>query len=288
MAPEIIFPYLNIVIEKLNKVAFRIFDIDIYWYGIIITSAIIIGLLLVEDRVKKTNQNVEKYYEFTIFAVIMSIIGARLYFVIFSWDTYKDNIWKVFNLREGGIAIYGAIIFGVLATVIFAKLNKMKFSVIVDTCAPSLILGQAIGRWGNFFNKEAFGSFTNGLFAMALRRDTLTYIPKQLEGMNVIYNNATYLQVHPTFLYESVWNLIVFILLINYRNHKRYDGEVFVLYIIGYALGRVWIEGLRTDQLLIGSSNLAISQILSFILLIIAIAYEIYRIFDKKRLTKNG
>lgn len=285
MSPDIYFPNLGIEIAKLNRVAFNLFGLDVYWYGVIITTAIMVGIYLAVREAKKTGQSVDIYYDFVIIAILCALIGARIYYVAFSWDDYKDDLLRVFAFREGGIAIYGAVIASVIAAIVYTKVKKINFGIFADTAIPSLIIGQAIGRWGNFFNKEAFGGFTNNIFAMGIRKDVASFIPESLIGKDVIYKGASYIQVHPTFFYESMWNLMVFFILIFYRKHKKYDGELLVLYLIGYSMGRLWIEGLRTDQLLIGTTNIAISQVLAVILLVCATIFEIYKILSIKRLT---
>ncbi|HBY20418.1 MAG: prolipoprotein diacylglyceryl transferase [Clostridiales bacterium GWE2_32_10] len=286
-SPDIYFPNLGIEVAKLHREAFSLFGLDVYWYGIIITMGIMIGIYLSGREAKKTGQSVDIYYDFAIIVILCAFVGARLYYVAFKWEDYKDNLLKIFAIREGGIAIYGAVIAAALTAIIYTRVKKIKFGLFVDTIIPSLILGQAIGRWGNFFNKEAFGGYTNNLFAMAIKKDVASYIPDSLVGKDVLYKGVSYIQVHPTFLYESLWNLMVFLILIFYKRHKKYNGELLVLYLIGYSLGRVWIEGLRTDQLLIAGTNMPVSQLLSAILLICATIYEIYKLLSKKRLTNN-
>ena len=208
--------------------------------------------------------------------MIIAIIGARLYYVIFSWDFYSQHPEKIFAIREGGLAIYGGIIGGVLTAIVYSHLKKKSFWVMADTMAPSLILGQMLGRWGNFFNKEAFGGFTDNLFAMRyqlsqVRASDVT--PDILQNL-VTVNGVDYIQVHPTFLYESMWSLCVFIILLILQRKKKFDGQVCATYFFGYALGRVWIEGLRTDQLCIG--NVPVSQALSAVLIIASVVLYVY------------
>ncbi|WP_455958269.1 prolipoprotein diacylglyceryl transferase, partial [Anaerotignum lactatifermentans] len=164
--PEIWFPNLGIEIDHLSRTAFTVFGQDIYWYGIFIGLGVILGVLLALHEAKRTGQNPDTYLDFIIYAMIIAIIGARLYYVIFSWDFYGQHPEKIFAIRKGGLAIYGGIIGGVLTAIVYSHLKKKSFWVMADTMAPSLILGQMLGRWGNFFNKEAFGGFTDNLFAM--------------------------------------------------------------------------------------------------------------------------
>lgn len=283
--PEIWFPHLGIQIDKLSSIAFSIFGINIYWYGIIIGSGVLIALFLALKEAKRTEQNVENYIDFTIIGIIFCVIGARLYYVIFSWHDYKDNLMKIFAIREGGLAIYGGIIAGIIVAVLYTKKKHMDFWLFVDTAAPSLLLGQIMGRWGNFFNREAFGGYTNNLFAMRYLKEQVSYISPSVLEKVIHINGADYIQVHPTFLYESLWNIGVFILLLMIRRNKKFHGEIFGLYLFGYASGRVWIEGLRTDQLLIGTTQIAVSQVLSAILIIVSIFIMVYR-NKKERIMK--
>ena len=272
--PEIWFPNLGIEIDHLSRTAFTVFGQDIYWYGI--GLGVILGVLLALHEAKRTGQNPDTYLDFIIYAMIIAIIGARLYYVIFSWDFYSQHPEKIFAIREGGLAIYGGIIGGVLTAIVYSHVKKKNFWVMADTMAPSLILGQMLGRWGNFFNKEAFGGFTDNLFAMRyqlsqVRASDVT--PDILQNL-VTVNGVDYIQVHPTFLYESFWSLCVFIILLILQRKKNFNGQVCATYFFGYALGRVWIEGLRTDQLCIG--NVPVSQALSAVLIIASVVLYVY------------
>ena len=274
--PEIWFPNLGIEIDHLSRTAFTVFGQDIYWYGIFIGLGVILGVLLALHEAKRTGQNPDTYLDFIIYAMIIAIIGARLYYVIFSWDFYSQHPEKIFAIREGGLAIYGGIIGGVLTAIVYSRVKKKNFWVMADTMAPSLILGQMLGRWGNFFNKEAFGGFTDNLFAMRYQLSQVhasDVTPDILQNL-VTVNGVDYIQVHPTFLYESMWSLCVFIILLILQRKKKFDGQVCATYFFGYALGRVWIEGLRTDQLCIG--NVPVSQALSAVLIIASVVLYVY------------
>lgn len=259
---DVWFPYMNIKIKNLERVAFSIFGLDIYFYGIIICLGILCGLYITLKEAKRTYQDENLYTDYLFYAIIFGIIGARIYYVIFSWDDYKNNLIKIFALREGGIAIYGAIIAAFLTAVFFCKKRKCNFNLFADTCTFGLLTGQIIGRWGNFFNREAFGKSTNSFFAMRYLASKVSFIPNNVTP--IIIDGYKYIQVHPTFLYESLWNLFLLIFLLSLRKHKLFDGEIFLLYILFYGVGRFWIERLRTDQLLLYSSP--ISQLLSLIL----------------------
>ncbi|HJA67178.1 MAG TPA: prolipoprotein diacylglyceryl transferase [Candidatus Mediterraneibacter cottocaccae] len=282
---DISFPNLGIYLNHVGK-NIDVFGFTIAYYGIIIGCAILIGFWIATSEAKRTRQNPEDYLDMGIIGVICGIVGARLYFVIFSWDLYKDNLLDIFNLREGGLAIYGGVIGAVIAVFVLARVKKLSAFQILDTVAPAILNGQMLGRWGNFFNREAFGEYTDGLFAMrlpldAVRSGDVTELMR--EHMQVI-DGVSYIQVHPTFLYESIWCCILLIILFAYKSHKKYQGEVFLLYIFGYALGRVWIEGLRTDQLLIPGIGLPVSQVLAGCSVIFAGIALLYLRKNHKRL----
>ncbi|WP_167956909.1 prolipoprotein diacylglyceryl transferase [Anaerosporobacter faecicola] len=266
------FPNLGIEIGQLGT-GISLFGIEIAYYGIIIACGMLAGFYLVEWQAKRTGQQKELYLDFAIYAIIASIVGARLYYVIFSFDEFKDDLLSILNLRTGGLAIYGGIIAGVLAGIIFTKVKKVSFALLADTCSVGLLLGQILGRWGNFFNREAFGGYSDGLLAMQINKAEVasSNITQELLDHVVRIKGIEYIQVHPTFLYESLWNLILLILILLYTKHKKFDGELFIFYVIGYGVGRTWIESLRTDQLLLWGTNLAVSELLSITIVIVAI-----------------
>lgn len=272
------FPNLGINIENLPKSISLFGMVDIAFYGLIIGIGIVLGYLVAKWQAKRTNQDPELYLDFALYAVIVSVIGARVYYVVFSWDYYKDDIIQIFNLRAGGLAIYGAVIGAVLSAFVYSKVKKYSFWLMADTGVAGLITGQILGRWGNFFNREAFGGYTDSLFAMRLSVDDVAQssITQRMLEEAEKNNYVGFIQVHPTFLYESVWNLGVLFLLIYYTKKKKFNGEVFLLYLAGYGLGRAWIEGLRTDQLILGSTGFAVSQLLSIVLVIGSVGIIIY------------
>ena len=197
-----------------------------------------------------------------------AIIGARLYYILFSLDYYIQNPSQIFNIRSGGLAIYGGIIGGFIAGFIVCRVKKISFLQVLDTVAPTIALGQAIGRWGNFFNREAFGDYTDSLFAMQIRlSDAAGVINDNIVEHIVEYQGTQYIQVHPTFLYESCWCLILFILLTIFRKYQKYNGEVILWYLSGYSLERLFVEGLRTDTLKLWGTQIAVSQLLSAVIL---------------------
>lgn len=282
MHTSIEFPNLGIHLENVGK-TLTIFHFDIAYYGIVIGLGILAGLLMAMQVAKNTKQNPEDYIDLAMFAVVFGIIGARIYYVVFSWDMYKDDILSVFNIREGGLAIYGGVIAAVITVFVFAHVRKMSAPLLLDTAVFGLVTGQMIGRWGNFFNREAFGEYTDNLFAMRLPLDAVraSDVTEKMKTHMETVNGVDYIQVHPTYLYESLWCLMVLILLFVYLKHKAFDGEVFLVYLAAYGLGRFWIESLRTDQLLLPGIGLPVSQVLAGILVVASIILIKY--FRKKK-----
>lgn len=269
---EIAFPNIGIYIPHLPK-GITIGGFTIAFYGMIIAAGMLSGLWLACHQAQRTGQKKEVYTDFAIYAIIFSLIGARLYYVAFSWENYKDDLLQIFNTRGGGMAIYGAVIAAILTAIIYCKVKKYNFFLLADTAVGGLVLGQIIGRYGNFFNREAFGEYTNSLFAMRLRVDQVNpaNITELMRSHMTTIDGVQYIQVHPTFLYESLWNILVLVLILVFTTKKKFNGEIFLLYLVGYALGRVWIEGLRTDQLQIGSTGIAVSQVLSGAIVIVGV-----------------
>ena len=273
MHTSIEFPNLGIHLENVGK-TLTIFQFDIAYYGIVIGLGIVAGLLVAMYVAKRTKQEPENYIDLAMFAVVFGIIGARIYYVVFSWDMYKDHILSIFNIREGGLAIYGGVIAAVITVFVFARVKKLSAPLLLDTAVFGLVTGQMIGRWGNFFNREAFGEYTDNLFATRLPLDAVRSTSDVTEKMWAhleTIDGVDYIQVHPTYLYESIWCLLVLVLLFIYLRHKVFDGEVFLVYLAGYGIGRFWIEGLRTDQLLLPGIGLPVSQVLAGVLVIVSV-----------------
>lgn len=269
MTGNISFPNLGIHLENVGK-SISVFGFEIAYYGMIIGLGVIAGIAIAAFLAKKTGQDPDVYYDLAMYAVVLSILGARIYYVIFSWDLYKDDLLSIFNLREGGLAIYGGVIVAIITVLVYSKVKKISFGTLADTAGPGLILGQIIGRWGNFFNREAFGEYTDSLLAMRLPVDAVRasdITEKMTEHMEII-DGISYIQVHPTFLYESLWNVGVLLIMLWWVKRKRFEGEVFMIYLFGYGIGRFWIEGLRTDQLIIGATGIPASQLLAAILVV--------------------
>ncbi|MFS0752825.1 prolipoprotein diacylglyceryl transferase [Oceanobacillus sp. 1P07AA] len=251
----------------LDREFLEIGPITIYWYGVIIATGAALGLWLAMKEAERLGLKRDLLTDFIIYAVPIAIIFARIYYVIFEWKNYAEGpFWRAFAVWEGGIAIHGAIIGGVLTAIVFCRMKNISFWQLADIVAPSLILGQAIGRWGNFMNQEAHGG---QLLESSFLYDLL---PEFIINQMTI-NGVTY---HPTFLYESLWNIIIFVLLLLLRRFNPLRGEVFLTYLIGYSIGRFFIEGMRTDSLYV-VGDLRTAQIVSILLIIGSIIYIIYR-----------
>ena len=286
MDMEINFPNLGIYLDHVGK-NISIFGFSIAYYGIVIVTGMMIAIWIAQREAKRTGQNPEQYLDLAMIGIAACILGARIYYVIFAWDYYKDDLLSIFNIRQGGLAIYGGIIGACIAVVIYSRKKKQNFSLLMDTASMSIVFGQIMGRWGNFFNREAFGDYTNNLFAMQLPVSAVraNEITQKMWDHVVTVNGVEYIQVHPTFLYESLWNVGVLLFLFWFRKRKKFNGEVFLMYLIGYGLGRIWIEGLRTDQLLLPVVGLPVSQLLSGCLVV---GCTILVVWKRKKLSSGG
>ncbi|MDO5409291.1 MAG: prolipoprotein diacylglyceryl transferase [Lachnospiraceae bacterium] len=287
-APDIRFPGLGIEIESLpNGITLPIGDgFEVKFYGIIIGIGILCGYLIACQMGKREKISSDTIIDFLLYAIVFSIIGARLYYVVFSWDYYKNNPLEILNLRGGGLAIYGGVIAAFLTLYVYTRLKKMSFFQMADCCVPGLALGQMIGRWGNFFNCEAFGGYSDGFLSMWIQKSRVYsgYITEEINQHLAVYEGAEYIQVHPTFLYESLWNLGVVLILVTVHRRKKFNGQIFWMYLGLYGLGRVWIEGLRTDQLLIGGTGIAVSQLLSACLIVVSVVMIVIQMRRKKHM----
>ena len=263
------FPNLGIHLPYVIK-SFSVFGYEIALYGITMALGILAGLYVAMWMAKKTGQNPDDYVNIALLGIVLGLLGARTYYVVFSWDYYKDHLNEILDFRGGGLALYGSLIGAVLAVLIYCRVKKLKIPLILDTACLGMVTGQIVGRWGNFFNREAFGGYTNNLLAMRLPLDAVraTEVTEQMREHAQVIDGITYIQVHPTFLYESLWNLAVLIVLviITLKHLKRFNGEIFLGYLMLYGIGRFWIEGLRTDQLRFWGTQIAVSQVLAAIL----------------------
>ena len=272
MGYDLRFVHLGITIDHLQN-HITIFGFSIAFYGIIIGIGMLLGITLAARDAERRGIGEDTIYDFALLGIVFGVIGARLYYVFFRWDNYRGNLLEILNLRAGGLAIYGGVIGGILSLMVYCRRKKQNFLNLADSLILGVLVGQILGRWGNFFNAEAFGRYTDSLFAMQLRRDIVNpiMINSALLQHLVRVNGVDYIQVHPTFLYESVWNLCLLLFLLWYRPKKRFTGEMFFLYLGGYGLGRVWIEGLRTDSLLLPGTGIAVSQALAGVCVLVAL-----------------
>jgi phosphatidylglycerol:prolipoprotein diacylglycerol transferase len=254
----------------MNPIALQLGSLRIYWYGLIITSAIVIATLLAMGEAKRQKLDPDHILNLVIVAVPAAFVGARLYYVVFEWERYAGNWLEIVAVWHGGLAIHGGLLGGLLAGIFYVRKQKLSFWQLADIAAPSIILGQAIGRWGNFFNQEAHGGVVS--------REFISRFPQFIQdGM---YIQGQY--YHPTFLYESIWNFSVFLFLLWYRRKPvEYRGRVFFAYLALYSLGRFFIEGLRTDSLMLGPFRIA--QLVSLTLILLAIiGFQYIRGQEKK------
>lgn len=288
MDTNINFPNLHIYLDNVGK-SISIGGFQIAFYGIIIACGMLAGIYIACWMAKKTNQNPENYFDLALIAIVTSLIGARIYYVAFRWDMYKGDIASILNVRQGGLAIYGGVIAAIITTFVFTRVKKLNFGLVCDTAGLGLVLGQIIGRWGNFFNREAFGGYTDNLFAMQLPVSAVrsSDISQELSQHIITVDGISYIQVHPTFLYESLWNLVLLIFLIWFTGRKKFNGEVFLLYLAGYGIGRFWIESLRTDQLLIPGINYPVSMALAAALTVVSLVWIVVWHLKKRKKTSE-
>ena len=271
---DIAFPNMGLYLKNVPK-TFSVFGFQIALYGVIIALGVLCGVFMAEYVAKKEKVDPDIIWDFTVYAVIFSVIGARIYYVIFEWDMYKGNLLEIFNFRHGGLAIYGAVIAAFTTLYVYSRLKKQNFLQIADVCMPGLVLGQVIGRWGNFTNREVFGKYTDNLIAMRLPVDAVRSRDISADIAAHMADGTNYIQVHPTFLYESLWNLLLLCIMLFYHNHKKFKGEMCLIYLGGYGLGRFWIEGIRTDQLYVRGTTVPVSQLIAIICVIVSVSVDL-------------
>ena len=285
---DIAFPNLGIYLTNVPK-TIMIGNFGIAIYGVVIALGMLLGLTLSSKIAEKTGQDPDTIWDLGPALLFFSVLGARIYYVIFMWDYYKNDPIQIFNLRGGGLAIYGGIIAGLITIYVYCRIKKKEFPLVLDTVMYGLLVGQILGRWGNFFNREVFGEYTNNLLAMRIpvsmvrERDISASIAAHMtEGTN-------YIQVHPTFLYEGMWNLMLLIFLLLYLKHKKFDGEIALLYFAGYGIGRAIIESIRTDQLFITGTTIPVSMALGIAMAVVSIAADIViRAKMRKKVTNEN
>ncbi|MCR5599582.1 MAG: prolipoprotein diacylglyceryl transferase [Ruminococcus sp.] len=280
---EIQFPNLGWKFS-IDPTAFSIGSINIQWYGIIITLGLILALVYCLPKMKRFGIDSDRAIDVVIGGVIGGIIGARIYYVAMRWDEYKGNWKEIINTRNGGLAIYGGIIGALLVGLIICKIKKVKMLPMLDITVIGFLIGQGIGRWGNFFNQEAFGTNTDSLFGMTGGTIQRTINDSMQIGGDLYQNGVTMLwnePVHPCFLYESVWCLLGFVILAFWSKRRKYDGQLFLMYLAWYGAERFVVEGLRTDSLMLG--NIRISQALSAVIFITSVILQIVFFAKRKR-----
>ena len=281
---EIQFPKLGWTFH-IDPTAFSIGGFDVQWYGILIVAGLLLALFYVMPRMKRFGIDSERAIDAVIGGVIGGIIGARAYYVLLRWDDYKGDIKAILNTRNGGLAIYGGLIGAVLVGLVICRIRKVRILPMLDVTVLGFLIGQSVGRWGNFVNQEAFGSNTSSFLGMTGGRIQQTIIDQTSIGgeMNLNGNAAMMWEkaVHPCFLYESVWCLLGFLLLSAWSKRRKYDGQIFLMYMAWYGAGRFVIESLRTDSLMAGS--LKFSQVLSALLVIVSVILQIVFFFRRKR-----
>lgn len=279
---DLYFPNLHIGIEHLvNHIS--IFGFPIAFYGMIIGCGMLLGLFVATKEYVRSGYKADDIQDFALWVIVLGIIGARIYYVIFEWDYYSKHLLEIPNIRQGGLAIYGGVLMALFTCIVYTKKKKLDFFPMADAGVLGLILGQAIGRWGNFFNAEAFGGYTDSLLAMRIKESIVNpaMINENVRSHILLLDDISYIQVHPTFLYESVWNLCVFFFLLWFSKRKKFKGQVFLLYLGLYGFGRFFIEGLRADSLMLFGTGIAVSQALSLVLVLASVILQIF--FLKKK-----
>lgn len=289
---DIAFPNLGLYLKNVPQ-GFSIFGFYISLYGVIIAAGVIAGISIVAHLAKKTGQNPDDYWDFAIYGVLFGLVGARIYYVAFEWDSYKNNLLQIFHVRGGGLAIYGGVIAAFITLFVWCRIKKKDPRVIGDTAMAGLLLGQIIGRWGNFTNREVFGEYTDSLLAMRIPLEAVRDRSDITENIAAhITGDVNYIQVHPTFLYESGLNLLLLVVILLYFCHKKFRGEICLMYLGGYGIIRFFVEGIRTDRLKLAGTDIAVSQLLGIVLFMAALAADIaIRIlirYKEKRVNSGG
>lgn len=281
---DIAFPNLGLYLRNIPQ-GFTVFGFFISLYGVIIAIGVMAGITIAAHLAKKTGQDPDDYWDFAIYAVIFALIGARIYYVVFEWDSYKDNLLEIFNVRGGGMAIYGGVIAAFITLFVWCRIKKKDPRQVGDTAMAGLLLGQVIGRWGNFTNREVFGEYSDGLLAMRIPLEAVRDRTDITDNISAhIAQGTNYIQVHPTFLYESALNLLLMVVILLYFRHRKFRGEICLMYLGGYGIIRFFVEGIRTDRLKFAGTDIAVSQMLGISLFVAALIVDIgTRIFLSRR-----
>ncbi len=281
---KIFFPKLGWSFN-IDPTAFKIGKFEIQWYGIIITIGLLLAVLYCFPRMKRFGLDADRAIDAVIGGIIGGIIGARTYYVLFNWKEYKGDLKEIFNTRGGGLAIYGGIIGAILVGLLICRLRKVKMLPMLDISAIGFLIGQGVGRWGNFVNQEAFGSNTDSIFGMTGGRIQTNLAWETTDMAGAMYQEGTEVfadyAVHPCFLYESLWCILGFVLLAFWTKRRKYDGQIFLMYLGWYGAERFFVEGLRTDSLMLG--NIKVSQMLSAVLFAVSVIIQIMLFFRRRR-----
>lgn len=285
MEMSIRFPNLDLVFDFVPR-SFYILGTEFTIYGVLIAVGALLGMGMALLEARRNHEDTNRCLEMMIISMTAAIVGSRLFYVIFSWDLYSENVSGIWNIRNGGYAFYGASLAGVLAAAVFCKVTKSPFWQMADTVSVGLLLGQTVGRFGNFFNRESFGAYTDSLLAMQIPLTAVRSgeVSGAMRDNLLTIDGMAYIQVHPVFLYESLWCLVLLLMLLAIRRRKCFQGELFMRYLAGYGLGRFFFEWLRTDQLMIPGTQIGISMLISAVLFgIFAPAIAIQTVLEKKR-----
>ena len=279
------FPNLGLEFEYV-PVSVRVFGFEITFFGILLAVGMLLGMVFVVLEAKRKKQDANLYLGMMIFGLAGGFIGARFFYVLLSWSVYKTDIMKVFDTRNGGMVFYGGLLGGVLAAAIFCRIKKAAFMEMADVAVKGLLIGQIIGRWGNFFNRESFGEYTSNVLTMQLPLSNVRageVTPWMRENL-VTIDNVSYIQATPLFLYESIWCLLLLLLLFVWNRRKLFAGEIFMRYLAGYGFGRFFIEWIRTDKMFLPGTDIAVNQAISAgLFLLFTVVVIVKRIMAKKR-----
>lgn len=285
MDMSIRFPNLNISLDYVPK-GFQVFGVEFSVFGILVALGMLLGIFFIVLEAKRTNQNQNQYLGMVIFAIVGGVIGARLYYVGFQWNLYKSNAEEILNLRNGGMAFYGALLGGTLFAALFCQIRKISFWKMADTAVTGLLVGQIAGSLGCFFSREGFGEYTDNVLAMQLPLSAVRSgdVTAGLREHLAEINGVSYIQAHPLFLYNCLWCILILIFILAIRRKKRFQGELFMHYLTGYGLGHIVIEWLRTDKLYIPATKIPVSVLVSVVLAVyFGITVTVQRIMAKKR-----
>lgn len=285
MEMSIRFPGIDLVLPYVPR-AFWIFGMEFTIYGVLIAAGALLGMRLVLLEAGRNQEDPNKYLDMMLISLAASVLGSRLFYVIFSWGLYSENLKGIFDLRNGGYVFYGGLLAAVIAAAVFCRLTDLSFLKMADNVTPGILLGQVIGRWGNFFNRESFGEYTEWITAMQIPVSAVRSgeVSGTMRDNLLTINGTSYIQVQPVFLYESIWCLILLLVILAIRRRKRFDGELFMRYLAGYGLGRFFFEWMRTDKLCFPGTKVGISLVISAALfLIFAPSVIVQRVMAKKR-----